>query len=430
MSENNLTALELINRTSNKVIHIDANDTTPPTKADILKELNSAQRELLGDKDYLFLNATGTVDGYSATTAEATLSGATTGIWGNQTNHADGFFTLATDSTSNKTSYFAEKLTVGSMYLAQPKSAIISLAAAGLGIGAVTGDAVLLICSDNDGEPDIATPLYTSNAINLSSVSTAFFTDYVFTFTSSTPLVVNTSYWIVLKYVSGEDNGDWLVVNFGDTASTTTKTRLNDATTWTSFTTGRIVTTLTYYQSDYIYTITLPYTVQKIFRLYAGSDLHAPTLNILPFSETDFDILPSGIATDSFIVRYFSDGAPVIYVHPSNAQVSYTYKYKKSVTAMSADTDIPLIPQDYRDILWKKAVLSLIASGDGLQDAPFIELYVNDIALLYRNMKRYWLPKTPGRIGVRNRQTIQNGPAYERAEPNAWSSHEETGNDL
>jgi hypothetical protein len=430
MSENNLTALELINRTSNKVIHIDANDTTPPTKSDILKELNSAQRELLGDKDYLFLNATGTVDGYAATPTEATLSGAATGIYGNQTNWGAGFFTLMTDATADKTSYFAEKITVGATYLAQPKSAVISLGAAGLGIGAIKGNALLLICSDSSGSPDITTPLYTSDTVDVSSASTAAFADFTFTFTPSTPLLKDTAYWVVLKFVAAVDNGDNLVVNFGATASTTTKTRLNDATTWTAFTTGRIVTTLTYYQSDYIYTITLPYTVQKIFRLYAGSDLHAPTLNILPFSETDFDILPSGIATDSFIVRYFSDGAPVIYVHPSNAQVSYTYKYKKSVTAMSADTDIPLIPQDYRDILWKKAVLSLITAGDGLQDAPFIELYVNDIALLYRNMKRYWLPKTPGRIGVRNRQTIQNGPAYERAEPNAWSSHEETGNDL
>jgi hypothetical protein len=207
-------------------------------------------------------------------------------------------------------------------------------------------------------------------------------------------LLKSTSYWLVLKFVGAADNGDNLVVNFGAVASTTTKTRLNDASAWTVFATGRMVTTLTYYQASYIDTITLPATVVDVTEMHTGDETDRP-VSLLPYSNDRFIASGNDLPADTFCVRKVSGNCLTLYHNSGTASLSYTCECQLFPTAVTADTDTMLVPDagiDY--IIYMSAA---ILGNNGALDEATIAEYRATANVVKENMEFRYISKTQGR---------------------------------
>lgn len=409
-----LAALNVANEISSIVLNMPAQaEGNHPIISEIYAEMTREQRTLCGMENWSWLQGNQEIKNFQVLSTVASVKGAAAGIYGDQTNWGAGFFTLANDGQPSKTSYFAEKVTM--VDLSSPSTVSVSLAAAGIGIGAPSGTAQLLICSDSSGSPDITTPVFSSDIIT-PALTGANFTNNLFTFTlPQTALVPTVGYWFVLKYVAAADNGDNLVVNFGATASTTTKTMLNDATIWTSFTTGRIVITFNYFKAEYLTQLTAPATVTEIYALYAGTD-SVKTETLLPYSNDRYvnsgDDLPAG----TFTVRRLSSGQLVIYTHASTSPLTWIMECRLAPVAITKDTDICLIPDDFINWLVYRCAGNFINRGLGIstQSGDNLLKQAEEIKV---DMNFRYLSKQKGRRviksgGTRNAFTRINGRRY------------------
>jgi hypothetical protein len=417
MSADNETLLEIIDSVAMDLTGAVAQTSNvSPNKASLIEKVNDKQKDICNSREWTFLMESVSVDGYSTSSTVATL---TAGLAGGQP--AD----CKNDETAGKTSYWAEKITTVSGYLSIPKQINVWLAGTATGAGAVSGSTQFFICPDLAGNPDIDNPVSTFDVTGSTiAVSTAQFLEFPFgAITTAGVLLKGTQYWIVMKFIGAADNGDGLAVEYGNPAypSTTTKTRLNNATTWTAFTTGRLRMSLDYYQGSYISTLTLPANAQKVFRLYSGTS-DTPTDNLLPYSTTNFMHSPELIPKGYFIVKSADNGLLDIWINPVDANVTtWVLDYKKSCSALSADADYPLLPRNYRALLKKGVLLYYVMMGLGMQDQGAIALLQAEYDKMLRDMRAEYLPNPAIRIGVSRRGGASTGSPFNNYSPNTWS---------
>lgn len=377
--------LTIVNSISRKLMGIDAQtDGVNPNKTDIIDEVNDVQKLILGNYDWRFLRDVGTLSGYSVGDS-ATLqafsatpdieSGLTSGLVSSVTDYIADLYTPAEDI--------------------KPSSIVFKIGALGSGAGVVSGSITGMICPDLNGVPDTANPLYSSDVEAFADPlypPTSATSDYTLTFSeqgNDDVLLTGGKYWIVLKMAYASDNGDGMTL--GTTTGSTTK-YLKSGGAWTA-STVQMYWSITGTEIDFLSELTLSTSVQRVYRLFTGG-VGAPVLNLLPWQDDKFVRRPLDIPSQSFIVRPFAEsGAIKVWINPTNAKVTTWYiEYKKKVTALSDDNDVPLIPSGYRSIIKYKALLNFLGRGYGQQDAGNLETLNTDIAVLFKGMKSEYLP--------------------------------------
>jgi len=357
-------ALQLINDISNDLQGRDAPIMGGQlTKSRILAKLNDAIDWLAGEAKWKWLKTWTTVKGYSVdTNTTSTLTSATGTI---------------TDSsllgTSSGTSYWAEKITSESKYLTSPTSLVLSMNRAG-GLGLLNGILTMYICPDSSGSPDIDNPIFTSTAIVITNRVTdtgvtidTFETDVTFTFPNSedTVLLKTTDYWFVCKFVAAANNGEGIACTRNPITSTTSKIRLNGASSWTSFTTGRFDITLNYNPASYLSVITLGSNYEDILRV-AANDISNPSTNFRPYSDNKYILNDDFLPFDKFTVRRIVDGTTTIEFGKTLEKLTIYVEYYKTPDHIADDTDIPECPKQYRYVLKERAKYYLAKMGLGI----------------------------------------------------------------
>jgi hypothetical protein len=389
------TLIDILNESSQELNQVDAADSENPSKTVMTTRVNKIQRKLCGLRDWEFLKRTVEINGYEVSATAAVAYG---GFY--RTSGA----TFTTTANASQTEFFAEKITTSTDYLSKMISVVLYLTAAGTGIGLPQITAQVLICPDSGGSPDLANPVLSSDIITGPVYTDAGASDgaaNTFTFTTNdTVLLKNTGYWFVLKTVGAADNGDGLLISYDTTAaSTTTKKRMYGApgavpTAFSAFTTGKMVLTFNYYQTDYITSIEIDDTFAEIYRIYTG-DIADPDCNMLPYDSAHFEKSPSSMPTDRFaVLNYTSGGKRVIYIKPSVDNVLTMNVYGKiKVSDMVLDTDTPVIPSEFQDVLSDATTLYFVKLGYGQQDRPYKDELKEDVELLIQNMTRAYNPK-------------------------------------
>lgn len=415
MSAENETLIEIVNSIANDLTGADAvTSGTNPIKSNIIEKVNDKQKDIVNSRDWLFAIDTVNVHGYDVSTDTDTITAGT--ILFESTG-------LRTSPKAGKTEYYAQRITTETD-LAKMISATINLMVGGQGAGAPSGTIALYICPDSGGSPDLDNPTITADTLALTPLS-RIWTEHTFLFTDTdTVLLKNTNYWVVFKWIGAADNGDSMFVAVDpvtDTAATTLKTRLNSASTWTTQTGSQLSTTLTFYMAEYATTITLPANVQKIYRLY--STLNGDLINnLLPYSTTNYMSNPENIPKGYFVTRKISSGLYQIYINPTTADtLDWTLEYKVTCTALSDDTDVPIIPQNYRALLKKGVLLYYISMGLGMQDTGAIALIQAEYDKMLKDMRGEYLPNPTIRIGVAKRGSTPVSSPFGNYSPNSWS---------
>jgi len=406
---------EIYNSIANDLTGADAQTSgVNPVKTNIIEKINDCQKDIVNSRDWTFMIDTVAIKGFTNTTTQATI--------------VAGFYesavaALRTQATASKTEYYAQRITTEDK-LVKAISIPISLKIGETGAGVPVGAITLGVYADSGGSPDLDDQILTSDALTL-ALNGTFWASQTFLFTAETDVLLkNTNYWIVFKWVGAANNGDSMYVGVDvttDTAATTLKTRLNNAATWTTQTGVMLTATLTYYESDYETTLTLPTDVSKIYRIYAGT-ASKPTTNLLPYSTTQYINSPDEVPMDKFVIRAMTDGALEVWINPATANnKDYTLEYKKVCTALSDDTDYPVIPRNYRALLKYGPLLYYVTMGLGMQDTGAIALLQARYDKLLRDLRAEFLPNPATRIGVSRRSMSQTSSPHGNYNPNAWS---------
>jgi hypothetical protein len=418
MSADNENLLEIINSVANDLTGANAQTSgVNPNKASLVERVNDVQKDICNSKDWTFMITTAEVNAFDVTTTTAV---ATSGVYMSENS------AFMTSASPNKTEYFAQSFTSDTTYLMKPISFVFSLEVAGLGIGAPSGTLSLTICPDKSGTPDIDNPVITADAMTPSwgDYATQKVTNYFYFIANTAVLAKGTKYWYVLKWIGAADNGDSFYINYDPytSPSTTTYSRLNNATTWTAFTAGMMSVTFNYYQADYKSTLTLGTGVQKVLRLYTGTH-NTPTYNLLPYSTTNYINKPSEVPTGYFVVKTMTSGALEVWINPSveNPSTTWTVEYKKRATPLSADADYSDIPQDFRALLKKGALLYYMSIGLGMQDTGAIALVQAEYEKMLKDMRTIYLPNPIVKMGVSRRGSTPSTSPYLNRGLNSWS---------
>jgi hypothetical protein len=418
MSADNETLLEIINSVANDLTGADAQVSgVNPNKANLIEKVNDKQKDICNSRDWTFMIDTQSINGYTTSTTEGTISGITVSAG----QPAD----LKSDETGGRVSYWAEKMATSGTKLSLPKQLDVYLVATATGAGAVSGSFQFFICPDSAGNPDISNPVVTSSLYDSTLFSgltaSAFQLFTLSSIVTNDVLLKGTNYWVVVKFSGAADNGDGLAVEYGNITSATTKTRLNNATTWTAFTTGRLRMSLTYYEADYETNLTLPSDVQKVYRLYSGT-ANEPTNNLKPYSTTNYIQDPEAVPTGYFVVKSANTGVLEIWINPATAnQTDWVIEYKKNSTALSGDSDVPVIPRNFRALLKKGVLLYYMGLGLGMQDSGAIALIQAEYDKMLKDMRVEFLPVPSIRMGAAKRSSKDTSSPFLNREPNSWS---------
>lgn len=398
-----LQALAVANDISQRVNFMDAASAgNHPTLSEIYREMSSEQRILCGKANWTFLNYNVDIDGFDVSTDTDTI----TAGW-----ILFESIGLRTSPAAGKTEYYAQQITTGEN-LVKMINATINLKIGGQGAGAPSGTIALYICPDSDGSPDLTSPTMTADTLALASLSTNW-TEHTFLFTGTdTVLLKNTNYWVVFKWVGAADNGDSMFVAVDpltDTAATTLKTRLNNASTWTTQTGSQLSTTLTFYTAEYATELTLPTAITEVYAMYSG-DNSDKDANLTPFSGDYYTYSGVDIPTDKFVLRKITNGALVIYINPSIECISWTIEARRAPVAITADTDTLIIPDDFIDWLIYQCAANFISRGLGTQDAQMLSAFQKRADEVKNDMEFRYLPKPQeGFRVVRSGQTMRGG---------------------
>jgi hypothetical protein len=386
---NNKTLIEIINSISQKINQTDAIDSADanPNKTALIEAVNENQREVCGLRDWTFLNRVITVDGFETSTTQETL----------ETGTVDTSVTALRNSPSaSATEYYAQKFTSDADFLSKMIGVAIKLKSGSEGMGAPSGVMTLLICPDLAGSPDIANPYMTADALTVIFGGAQWETNtFLFTGTS-TVLLKNTTYWLVIKWVGANDNGDSIFVAFdnSDATSTSLQTMLKGATTWTTTTGKRIHNVITFYQADYITSLELSDTFEEIYRIYTG-DIQDPTCNLLPYDSALFEKNPKLMSVNRFAVTNFTtDGKRKVYIYASvNNVLTWNVYGKIKVADMLLDGAVPTLPTEFQDLLIIGPTYDFICLGYGQQDVISRDKLEMKIEKRIQSMTRAYAPK-------------------------------------
>ena len=386
-----MIALTIANEISQRVIHMPAQaDGNHPILSEIYAEMSSSQRRLAGMENWTWLKSTVDVDGFEATSTEASITAGI--ILYESTGHR-------TSALANKTEYYAQRITT-STYLAKLISVSINLKLGQTGAGAPSGVMSLYVCPDSGGSPDLDNPVMTADTLALPSLSTSW-SALTFLFTATTTVLFKrTNYWIVFKWVGADDNGDSMFVADDptmDAVATTFKTRLNNASVWTVQTGYLLTTTLTYYQSDYIDTILMPATVVDVSEMHTGDETDRP-VSLLPYSNDRFINSGADLPVDTFCIRKVSGNRITVYHNSRTPSILYHCECQLFPTTITADGDYMLCPDagiDY--IIYESAA---ILGADILDDRKIAEYHAIAAAVKV-DMEFKYVSRPQGRRIVR-----------------------------
>jgi len=365
--------LNLVNAISLKLNGVNASNdgTSRPSKAEIISIINETQKDICNENDFTFLYKTAVVNGFTSTNSDQTKE-SYSGSVGQQSS-------MGTSVSQSVVDYYAEKLTSDSDVVSVPSKVSLYLGRSNTGFGLIQATLTALICPIASGVPDVSNPAASSDLIAVvdsvtdggTSLPSSAVTEIEFTFSDSDEILeASTNYYIVLKVSYAATNGDGVYLGGGGTGGTTTKV-LNDSNsrTWTDISAAQIYYNLTYDSGAYTTELTLPVDADKIYRIYEGT-VDDPDSNMREYMSTKYMYNPQGQPIDSFVIRrYTSTGFPVVKVKSSKQNVSqWTVEYKKKASVLSADTDIPLIPSNFRGLLIKKPLYDFRADNLGTTD--------------------------------------------------------------
>lgn len=371
MPADNKTLLEIVNNISQELTGRDAATSgNRPTKAEITKKVNNEILDICAGKNWYFLYARTAVDGFTAsinTDTVATVSGTPTA----------GSLQL-----NNVTTSLTEDFTTAETYHLKPISATLSLGAAISYVGLINSSITLTIHADNNGAPG-ATALYTSDAITITdnvtstgiTLPVSALTDVTFTFSNvATVLNPATKYWFKLTATPAIGNGRALI--WGDVS-------------------GVAYASLSWYQASLNTELTIPANYENVFRIYSGSAT-APTVDLFQYAQDDFMRNPSDVPSNTFVLRTMTNGQIIAYINPSATSLLWNVEGKTFPTALSADSDTPVIPRNYRELIEWGVILHYAALGIGTQDKDYIGLIKAKYDERLKSMRRNFLiaPKT------------------------------------
>ena len=374
---------------------------TTAEKEDIIQALNDAQRTICGmHKDWLFMDVRGTVNGYELNeTVQEVYAIGDASSWLPVYNQHAG---LTPNFNGRNTVYFAEKLDLPISNVGAIDTVTFQIGRKNIGFGNVNGSMKVMLCPYNSvGLPDVANPITESEIITVADSVTstgvtlrepiqpglARNTDPIeFEFGYADILTSGANLWavLVMDYAS---SGDMIQVGAEETTSDSTAIGSNEGALGIYLTTiGKIQYKVKYVLGDYINQITMPTDVYKLWRMYTDN------VNIL--EDINYKDGTTQLHNTFIILNYDSNGAPVVLIKTSLGNVLvWNIEYRSKVPLMSQDTDVPLIPPDFRFLLRYKAELDFIGRGFGIQTPTKEDIIASDYARGISDLELMYRPR-------------------------------------
>jgi len=334
----NVTLLEIVDHVAIMTTgDVASNDGGNPTKTTLIKLANEAHRKICNKhKDWTFLRVTETVHGYELDDTLTTTLGANDNLSATQTS-------LATSGHI----YIASPFTVTNV--TNPYIMVCQVAKVTTGFGEFYGNMQVHICPIKDGKPDTDNPVISSNLFNPNRPS-ATGTAEPFYFTSA-DVVPTGSYYAVLDITPNIYNG--VPLKWGTTTGDA-KGWIKDGTgVWTAC--EAIYFDVYEYLGDYITTLTLPRTAQRVYQLIGGG------LNLVEASNprNGAELMTGGFR----VLGYDKDGLQVEINTGTVKVLTFTAEYKSKATQLINDADIPLVPAEYCYLIEKDMLVQLSSFG-------------------------------------------------------------------
>lgn len=311
----------------------------------------------------------------------------------------DALLMLTTGTHAPTVKYNVPAVTAGnSVYIAQSKAnsldiplqfTSLALYLGYTGTGSIDASGWALVCPDDNGKPDLDNYYGISDELALKTrpgptALTKTGSNKIFTFTNPTAVPKNCTYWIVFKFTANVGGASF-------TTSTVTETltsySLNPAssTSWTENTGVGIYIYGYYYRAEYSNTLTVGPGVQEIFGFYdllLRDDRNASLTEIMSRPDLEY------VNTETYEVkRLNADGTWTVNFKTTSLPLYWFMEYKAVVNAMTADTEEPLIPQEFRNLIVIKTILQIRADGRGLNAPDNLKLLMSDYSRGIRDLE-------------------------------------------
>lgn len=389
-SYNKLSALSVANLISMKVNNCPASaDGNHPTIAEIYADMTAEQRRLALKEKWTWLKNQITINNYNILTS--------TGVYGTQISGLDGGLLKFTNPGT--TTYWAQSFTSDSTYLSKISSSPVYFLLGFGGFGGVSGTAVLLICPDLSGQPDLDNAIATSEELTPNAGSAGGNLN-TFVFTNPGLMLKNTKYWFVIKFVAATDNG----MAFGPCSTAdgvlgNTLVRYNDATDWTApeplgGNTGNMTVVFNFTKAEYLTELTLPSNVVEVYAIHSGDDTVKES-NMLPYADDRFIRSGEDLPYETFVLRRITGGAQVVYFKSGIQPLTWIVEAELEPTTISQDTDNLLVPDSCVDYIVSQCAGNFIGNGLGVSTRT-AEDYFKEAVLMLDDMRAKWIAKPSG----------------------------------
>lgn len=373
-----------------------------PNKQDIINEINKIQQQICNERDWLFLRGICQVPGFSISTTDTVTQTLST------PTQAATYPIFSAPGTNYKA---AQLITVGSKPFL-PTSVTVGLAV-GTGLGAPSGTATVSLmtwdASDTTG-PNLAKRLLiTSASIDLGTLqmppTVPPYSNIPVTFTFANPPTIffkeGTKYWIVLEINCAPDMGAQILPAFAVGTPTTNNGSwflLLPNPTWTTALTAwgntapQLYYSITGPQATYINEdVPLPAYITHAYRMFSGEETDG-FINMLPYSDDRLVANPSQLPMDRFVVQRQTNGHQVVLFRPPSFNVPYwKLEFKSKGTKLIKDSDVSILPSEYRYMICDKVLLNFWSLGFGQQDGSAAQMLNSDIGDMLKSMRREYL---------------------------------------
>ena len=410
MGITNRTLLDIANSIATKINGVNADNVHRPYKSEIINTINMAENSIILDKpQYDFLRKTDIIDGWELAVGET----------------SDRFFyqydtrsllAPSLDTTTGSIAYFAEKFVAPAGQVKSPKSVDIAFYSY-IDSGKINGQFQAYIVrpvtlnsldptqdtNETKDYPDMHNILATSNTINIiddqvdsAGLATPFspvngfcLTTITLTFPVAIPVSNQQKFYVVIKWTAGANCDRQMQMQTVIKSSYTSFQWVNiDYVTTTSIVNGTMNWKLQYNNAVFVakgiklpldckipLRIGQPYngSMGGIFMLPIGTDaIMYRQFNVPPGT---FSVVGEDPTTGAKLVNLNTaitiptTGVPITYPVVSLA-ANYYVDYIATGGNLIEDTDISVIPQEYRDILVYKSLILLYAMNVGMPESP------------------------------------------------------------
>lgn len=383
MSADNKTAIDLINEISQAINGKDASINSRPTPAEIITALNDSQNNICRDKqEYSFLRKVGIVQAWEL--GVGSVAGILGGGAGNKTATA---YTAGGGGPSIQC--VAEKYICPADTVQVIDQVMVTIFPQIIGVGQLNGTfqaQIVGVTGSNKtlknynpalpaGVPDMQTILATSSPIviqnNVITGRPAFITGsqptLTFTFDDSVAICNGQQVFVVFEWLPTAYNS--ASFNWAQYSNVVSKTSFGP---WsnTNYPTIPILSgvfgfLLTIKNAVYKTTITMPSDCRYVNRIFSL----AQNLTLTSYPYDVIQYRPIAIPQNVFSISgQDSNGNLTVNIYTTLTNVLFWYvEYMARPVAFVNDTDISIIPRDFRDILKWNAIMNLAAGNYGIQ---------------------------------------------------------------